>query len=209
MGDLNLWNANDLDERFYSGKTRALHGTHLSTGDRLWSSLPFLRPMATITHDTLDWYGFDEHGGGVHDVIGTRCDPYTHSLLSHGGEYHHCCHSNLVRSLAAESGLPAREAERHVHDVMNVFMCTGFTRDTGQYFMKASPVRPGDYIEFFAEIDLLGALSACPGGDCSSTHSSDIAVCHPLRVEVLRPSPGALAGWTSPPVNGYSGSHGL
>ena len=43
----------------------------------MWSSLPFLRPMATITHDTLDWYGFDEHGSGVHDVIGTRCDPYT------------------------------------------------------------------------------------------------------------------------------------
>ncbi len=209
VGDLNLWNAHDLNERFYSGKTRALHGTHLSTGDRLWSSLPFLRPMATITHDTLDWYGFDEHGGGVHDVIGTRCDPYTHSLLSNGGEYHHCCHSNLVRSLVAETGLPVREAERHVHDVMNVFMCTGFTRDTGQYFMKASPVRPGDYIEFFAEIDLLGSLSACPGGDCSSTHSSDVAVCHPLRVEVLRPAAGTLAGWASPPVNSYSGSHGL
>ncbi len=54
VGDLNLWNANDLDERFFSGKTRALHGTHLSTGDRLWSCLPFMRPMATITHDTLD-----------------------------------------------------------------------------------------------------------------------------------------------------------
>ena len=37
VGDLNLWNAHDLNERFYSGKTRALHGTHLSTGDRLWS----------------------------------------------------------------------------------------------------------------------------------------------------------------------------
>ena len=48
-------------------------------------------------------------------------------------------------------------------------MCTGFTRDTGQYFMKASPVRPGDYMEFFAEIDLLGALSACPGGDCAAS----------------------------------------
>ena len=42
-----------------------------------------------------------------------------------------------------------------VHDVLNVFMCTGFTRDTGQYFMKASPVRPGDYLEFFAEMIFL------------------------------------------------------
>ena len=75
VGDLNLWNAHDLTVRFYSGKTRALHATHLSTGDRLWSTFPTLRPMATITRDTLDWYGWDEDGAGVHDVIGTRCDP--------------------------------------------------------------------------------------------------------------------------------------
>src|SRR5262245_19661709 len=81
VGDLNLWNAADLSERFFSGKTRALHATHVSTGDRLWSSLPNLRPMATISHDTLDWYGWDDDGGGVHDVIGTRCDPYTQLLL--------------------------------------------------------------------------------------------------------------------------------
>lgn len=208
VGDLNLWNAADLAERFYSGKTRALHGTHLSTGDRLWSSFPALRPMATITHDTLDWYGFDAFGGAVHDVIGTRCDPYTHALLSGGGQYHHCCHSNLTRALATETGLPLAAAERHVHDVLNVFMCTGFTRDTGQYFMKASPVRPGDYLEFIAEIDLLGALSACPGGDCSAEHSSDAAACHPLRIEVLRPAPGALEGWSPAITSRYDRSHG-
>ncbi|WP_210530301.1 urea carboxylase-associated family protein [Rubellimicrobium arenae] len=207
VGDLNLWSADDLSERFFSGKTRALHGTHLSSGDRLWSSLPHLRPMATITEDTLDWYGFDEFGGSVHDVIGTRCDPYTHNLLSGGGQYHHCCHSNLTRALAERTGLPLREAEPHVHDVLNVFMCTGFVRGTGQYFMKASPVRPGDFLEFFAEIDLLGGLSACPGGDCSSEHSSDLAACHPLRVEVFRPQ-GAPDGWVPPPRNGYDRSHG-
>lgn len=207
VGDLNLWNAHDLSERFYSGKTRALHGTHLSAGDRMWSCFPHLRPMALITDDTLDWYGFDAFGGSVHDVIGTRCDPYTHNLLSHGGQYHHCCHSNLTRALADATGLALNKAETHVHDVLNVFMCTGFTRDTGQYFMKASPVRPGDYLEFFAEIDLLGGLSACPGGDCSSEHSSDQASCHPLLVEVFRPlSPPA--GWSIPQTNGYDRSHG-
>ncbi|UWP97835.1 urea carboxylase-associated family protein [Aliiroseovarius crassostreae] len=207
VGDLNLWQAHDLHERFYSGKTRALHGTHLSTGDRMWSSFPTMRPMATIIDDTLDWYGFDAFGGAVHDVIGTRCDPYTHNLLS-GGQYHHCCHSNLTRALADHLGIDPSDAERHVHDVLNVFMCTGFTRDTGQYFMKASPVRPGDYLEFFAEIDLLGGLSACPGGDCSSEHSSDTAACYPLLVEVFQPQPGSLANWTPPPENGYDRSHG-
>ena len=86
--------------------------------------------------------------------------------------------------------------------------CTGFTADTGQYFMKASPVRVGDYLEFFAEIDLLGALSACPGGDCSREHSSDVAKCYPLRVEILRPAQGALASWTPPMPNTYDRSHG-
>ncbi|MFQ5439500.1 MAG: urea carboxylase-associated family protein, partial [Paracoccaceae bacterium] len=142
VGDLNLFQAHDLSERFYSGKTRALHGTHLSRGDSMWSSFPHLRRMATITHDTLDWYGFDADGGSVHDVIGTRCDPYTNRLLN-GADYHRCCHSNLTRALAAETGLSLAGAEPLIHDVLNVFMCTGFTRDTHQYFMKASPVRPG------------------------------------------------------------------
>ena len=207
VGDLNLWNAHDLNERFYSGKTRALHGTHVTTGQQLWSSFPFMRPMATIVEDTLDWYGIDEFGASVHDVIGTRCDPYTHYLLSNE-HYHHCCHSNLLRALADETGLSLSDAEIYVHDVLNVFMCTGFTRDTGQYFMKASPVRPGDYLTFFAEIDLLGALSACPGGDCSSEHSSDVAACYPLRVEVLESPQDALDGWVTPEVNQYDRSHG-
>ena len=187
VGDLNLWSAADPRERFYSGKTRALHGTHLTTGARLWSGFPHLRPMATITRDSLGWYGKDADGGGVHDVIGTRCDPYTHHLLS-GGHYHHCCHSNLSNALAAHLDMDPRDAESLVHDVLNVFMCTGFTRDTGQYFMKASPVRPGDSLDFFAEIDLIGGLSACPGGDCGAEHSSDVAACHPLLVEILAPA---------------------
>ncbi len=208
VGDLNLWNASNHQEKFYSGKTRALHGTHVSTGDRLWSSLPYLRPMATITHDSLDWYGWDEYGGGVHDVIGTRCDPYTNALLSEE-DYHHCCHSNLIRSYANHMQISTKEAEPFIHDVLNVFMCTGFTRDTHQYFMKASPARPGDYIEFFAEIDLLGALSACPGGDCSGSHSSDEAACFPLKVEILKPETGAPKGWQPPSPSSYSGSHGM
>jgi uncharacterized protein len=201
VGDLNLWHANDHSERFYSGKTRALHGTHLSTGDRMWSNLPFLRPMATITEDTLDWYGFDDFGGSVHDVIGTRCDPYTHKLLS-GGDYHHCCHSNLTRAFAEHTGCSLTAAEPFIHDVLNVFMCTGFTRDTGQYFMKTTPARPGDFIEFFAEIDLLGALSACPGGDCGDVHSSDSAACAPLLVEIYEPLERPK-GWTPPGRNAF------
>ena len=157
--------------------------------------------------DTLGWYGQDPFGGRVHDVIGTRCDPHTHHLLS-GADYHHCCHSNLTRAYAAAAGVPVADAARMVHDVLNVFMCTGYTPDTHQYFMKASPVRPGDFIELFAEIDLLAALSTCPGGDCGAGHSSDTAPCYPLRVEIYQPHEDSLTNWRPPPVNGYSGNHG-
>ena len=108
VGDLNLWNADDLGERFYSEKTRQLHASHVTRGDRLWSNLPSLRPMATITHDTLEWYGWDEDGAGVHDVIGTRCDPYTNHLLN-GVDYHYCCHSTAAP--------PRYSASRQPHPV--------------------------------------------------------------------------------------------
>ena len=35
VGDLNLWNSHDLAERFFSGKTRAIHERTLRLGDLL------------------------------------------------------------------------------------------------------------------------------------------------------------------------------
>ncbi|KAJ8602505.1 hypothetical protein CTAYLR_001260 [Chrysophaeum taylorii] len=210
VGDLNLWCSDDLGERsekFYASKTRQLQATHLSTGDRLWSGFPYLRPIATITHDTLAWYRGDDFGGGVHDVIGSRCDPYTNAVIR-GEDYHHCCHSNLSVALSTSRTFAsivatddpvqaARLAEPYVHDVLNVFMCTGFDRNTRKYFMKSTPARRADFLEFFAEIPLLGALSACPGGDCGASHSDDATQCYPLLVEVFETS--ALNEWRGPP----------
>ena len=208
VGDLNLFHADNLEEKFYSGKTRALYGTHISVGDKMFSSFPYLRSLATITWDTLDWYGYDKDGGSVHDIIGTRCDPYTSKLIS-GNDYHHCCHSNLTRALVKEKGLNKNDAEKIVHDVLNVFMLTGFTNETKQYFMKSSPVRPGDFLEFFAETDLLGVLSACPGGDCGSEHSSDRAKCCPLKVSIWNVDKKYLEDIKFSELSSYNRDHGL
>ena len=170
----------------------------------MWSSFPYLRPLATITKDTLDWYGYDKDGSSVHDVIGTRCDPYTTKLLSKN-DYHYCCHSNLLRALIKEKKITIEQAENLIHDVLNVFMCTGFTNDTKQYFMKASPVRPGDYLEFFAETDLLGVLSTCPGGDCGSGHSSDKAKCYPLKVTIW----SSNKKFSESKISNYNKKHGI
>lgn len=58
-GDLNFWNASNYEERFYTGKTRQLHRSHLSLYDKLWSCFPYLNPMATIVGDSIQ-YGLDE-----------------------------------------------------------------------------------------------------------------------------------------------------
>ena len=109
--------------------------------------------------------------------------------------------------MADHFGLSLAEAETNVHDVMNVFMLTGFTQDTHQYFMKASPVRPGDFIELEAQTDITLGLSACPGGDCGDEHSSDTASCYPLVIEIYKPK--TLEGFMEAPLNSYSGSHGI
>ena len=76
VGDLNIWNLHNPRERFWAARTRQLHSSHVSTFDRLWSCLPYLRPLVTITGDSLSGYGVDQNGGRVHDLLGTRCDPY-------------------------------------------------------------------------------------------------------------------------------------
>ncbi len=207
VADLNLWNANDPRERLWAARTRQLQAAHVTTFNRLWSNLPFLRPIVTITGDSLSDYGVDAEGGRVHDLLGTRCDPYVNRMLT-GEDFDYHCHSNLTRAV-----LPHGLTEFDVHDVLNVFQCTGLNADD-QYFMKACPAKVGDYFEFFAEIDILAALSTCPGGDLSvpmwgpGAHDP-IEVCRPLGIEVWQPSPSLMREWKSPERASYAGMHGL
>jgi uncharacterized protein len=207
VGDLNLWNRHDPRERMWASRTRQLQAAHVSTYDRLWSTLPFLRPLATVTGDSLAGYGVDAEGGRVHDLLGTRCDPYVNRMLT-GEDFDFHCHSNLTRAV-----LPYGLTEFDVHDVLNVFQCTGLN-DEDRYFMKACPAQRGDFFEFLAEVDLLCALSTCPGGDLSvplwgPDARDPLDVCRPLGVEVYRPAADLLAGWRPPARAAYGNLHGL
>jgi uncharacterized protein len=206
VGDFNAWNRSNPRERLWASRTRQLQRAHVSTYDRLWSTLPYLRPLLTFTNDTLAGYGQDAEGGRVHDLLGTRCDPYVNRMLT-GEDFDFHCHSNLVRAVA-----PFGLTEFDVHDVLNVFQCTGL--DDDRYFMKACPARPGDHFEFFAEVDLLCALSTCPGGDLSVPlwgpgARDPIDVCHPIGVEVHKPRPDLLEHWREPERAAYRGLHGV
>lgn len=207
VADMNFWNLNDPRERMWASRTRQLQAAHVTEFDRLWSTLPFLRPMVTITGDSLRDYGQDADGGRLHDLLGTRCDPYVNRMLE-GEDFDFHCHSNLTRAIA-----PFHLTEFDVHDVLNVFQCTGLNIED-EYFMKTSPAQRGDYFEFFAEIDLLVALSTCPGGDLSvpmfGPNAGDaLSVCRPLGVEVYRLGDQLLEGWEQPEPAAYAGQHGM
>ncbi len=206
VADFNAWNLNNPRERFWAARTKQIQSAHVTNYDRLWSCLPYLRPMMTITNETIQ-YGFDEDGAGCHDLLGTRCDPYVYKLMS-GEDFDYCCHSNLTRAIA-----PYHLTESDVHDVLNIFQLTGLTPDH-KYFVKASPAKRGDYFEFLAEIDLLCAISVCPQGDLSirgwspgASHA--LPTCHPLGVEVYQPAPELLEGWPPAVTADYAGGHGL
>jgi uncharacterized protein YcgI (DUF1989 family) len=206
-GDFNVWNRHNPRERMWAARTRQLQSSHLTRHDRIWSTLPYLRPLLTVTNDSLDWYGVDEDGGRVHDLLGSRCDPYVNRMLT-GEDFDFHCHSNLTRAV-----LPYGLTELDVHDVLNIFNCAGLN-DEGKYFMKASPAKAGDFFEFFAEQDLLCALSTCPAGDLSVPFwgpdaRDPLEVCRPLAVEVHRPAEKLTEGWTPPPLAAYQGLHGL
>src|SRR5687768_7659011 len=81
VGDLNLWNLHNPRERFWAARTKQLHSAHMRVFDRFWSCLPYLRPIATVTGDSVN-YGIDADGAGCHDLLGTRCDPYVHKMLT-------------------------------------------------------------------------------------------------------------------------------
>jgi len=206
VADFNAWNLHNPRERFWAARTRQLQSTHLTNYDRLWSTLPYLRPMLTITNETIQ-YGVDADGGKCHDLLGSRCDPYVNKILT-GEEFDFHCHSNLTRAI-----LPYRLTEQDVHDVLNIFQVTGID-EGGHYFMKPSPAKQGDYFEFFAEIDLLCAISTCPGGDLSvplwgPDAGDPLPTCRPLGVEIYQPAPELLADWQPPQPANYQGNHGM
>jgi uncharacterized protein YcgI (DUF1989 family) len=194
--DLNLWNLDNPRERFWAARTRQIQGAHVTKLDRLWSCLPYLRPMVTLTNDTISTE-VTAAGGRCHDLLGTRCDPYLYKLLD-DRDFQVTCHNNLTRAVA-----PYHLTELDVHDVLNVFQVTGLDPVHEIYFMEPSPARRGDFLELFAEIDLLCAISTCPSGDLSEwgwgeEGSDPVANCRPIGVEVYELEPELLGSWRPP-----------
>jgi uncharacterized protein YcgI (DUF1989 family) len=156
VADMIVFNAEDPTEKFWSGRTRVIHGGHLKVGDHLWSVPPRVRPMLTLIADTLE-HPAHPFGARSHDLLYCRCDSRMYELV-YGRVGAPNCNDNLVEAIAAFGLGP-----EHVHDPFNIFMTTGLN-DLGKPFYLPSDAKKGDHVELVAEINCLLAVSACPGG---------------------------------------------
>lgn len=165
VGDFWAFNAADLREHLSMEHLRpALRRVSPRPGDALVTNLR--RPILTMVADSSP---------GVHDTLVASCDVHRYHQLGHQG-YHDNCTDNLRMALAA-IGLQAAE----IPCPLNLWMNTPFAGDGAMSWLV--PVsRPGDHVEFRAELDAVIVISCCPM-DLLPINGAD-AVIRPLEVMV-------------------------
>ena len=157
IADVDVFNADDSSEHLWANQTLNREGAHLTTFSRLWSNMPWFRPLMTIIEDTVQNVATNS-GARHHIILGAHCNPF-YWLVATGESEHPNCYDNLVNAIA-----PFGLGPEHVHDNLNLFQKTRIDPQTSRYVTEASDVGAGDYVEFYAEMNVLMAVSACPLG---------------------------------------------
>lgn len=158
--DFNAFARDDPSEFFWSGRTRTLYGSHLKVGQRLWSTEPKMRPMLTFITDTVQKLKHP-HNATSHDLLYSRCSERRVELRT-GKRHQPNCNDNLKQALREIAF-----SDEYVHDAFNIFMTTGCD-DEHRLFYVDPEARRGDHVELYAEIDLVCAVSCCPGASSGS-----------------------------------------
>lgn len=138
----------------------------LTEGDTLMSTI--CRPMMTILKETPDVKG-------VHDTHNRMCNRYLYE--SYGVGPRDGCHENIANAVAPYGLLP-----EDIPDTMDLFMDYHHDCARGRWVIGEPVTKPGDYIEFRAEMDLIVGLSNCPLdvlAPCNGYH------CTPVKISVF------------------------
>jgi uncharacterized protein YcgI (DUF1989 family) len=173
--DMALFNLDNLREKLSTSYSRTRYDVRrvgeyiprdkLTEGDTLMSTS--CRPMMTIVRETAP-------KKGVHDCHNRMCNRYLYEVQLGVGPLDGC--HEIITQAVASYGLLYED----IPDTFDINM--SYTHDfEKQHWVIGEPVsRPGDYIEFRAEMNCLVALSACPleVGACNAGKST------PIRVEV-------------------------
>ena len=148
VSDMVLFNADDTREKLSSGKTLDFEETLLITaGHHLWSNRS--KQMMEILEDT----------NGRNDFLLAPCSPATFRIMYNNTEPHPSCFVNLHTSLK-----PFGIAPDDVPTAFNIFMNVQFAPN-GKLSVEPPLSKPGDYVRFEAQMDLIVGLTACSAED--------------------------------------------
>jgi urea carboxylase-associated protein 1 len=144
--DVLFYNAHDHAERYSAQNTiRAQENIYPGSGTRLMSTLN--RALLTITADTC----------GRHDTIGGACANESNMVrFSLDKRHMHTCRHNFLKALIGR-GMSKRDITSNV----------GFFRNfpvspEGVLTLMDGILKPGQYVELRAEMDVLAVISNCP-----------------------------------------------
>jgi uncharacterized protein len=155
--------ADDAQEILSNGRTFDYEETiRLTQGARLWSNRS--RVMLTIVGDT------SPH----HDFLLTPCSFATFDHFYPDKPRHRGCFGNLAEAL-----LPFGLEPDQIPTAFNIFMNVAVGSD-GRIAVLPPQTKPGDYIRFRAEMDLVIGLTACSAyaSNGGSFKPIDFAVAH-------------------------------
>jgi uncharacterized protein YcgI (DUF1989 family) len=179
VADVAFWNIHNAREYFRPEHTFDIEGWFISVYTRLWSDVPWFRPLVTCIEDTVVTNNRDE-GWRHHFILGSHCTPEIYEMLT-GRSGWNACHLNLLQAIE-----PFGLKEEDIHDNnVNVHQKMRIDPETGHMLLAPVDSKPGDYIEFYAEIDLLVGVSVCPNGDgVASEGTPDQATLHSIGIEI-------------------------
>jgi hypothetical protein len=170
--DMAVFNLENLRERLSTSNSRNRYipkpgqkyapRDHLEEGDWLMSTIN--RPLMTIVRETME-------KKGVHDACNRMCDRFLYKVFYDQDK--DGCHE-IISQVVAPYGLTPEE----IPDTFDLFMSYPHNCDKGHFEIIDPISRPGDYIEFRAEMNCLVDLSNCPYEPCAG------GSCTPVVVEI-------------------------
>jgi hypothetical protein len=156
-GDLALFNAHNTKEKMCCNLSRSRQmkpggrykiQDRFTTSDTIYST--GYQPMATIVADTAV-------PGGRHETELHSCNIEMYERLGLTPPEGGGCWEILSRVLATYGIAP-----EEIPDTFDVFANLVHDPAAGEWHWEEPVTRPGDYIEFRAEMDLIAGLSVCP-----------------------------------------------
>lgn len=145
VADLLAYAAADVREVVSSGRTLDYaNRIYLTTGDRLYSNRSNV--MLEIVEDRV----------GRHDFLLTPCSKDTFRIIYGDTDPHRGCFGNLAAALE-----PYGIAPDQIPVAFNCFMNVPVNGETGTFSVEPPLSKAGDFVRFYAEMDLIVGITAC------------------------------------------------